>query len=394
MPTFSAHGFTPRSLADFVDDLTADFRSVLGADMSTAPESVQMQIIGALALRYARADEEAISVGAGMSLYESSGSQIDDWGTLLGMARRAGTRSTVRLTLTGAPNVIVPEGSRVQSNTGVIFATDSAVTIPVGRSIEVDASAVEVGAVVAGAGTITTLVDVIAGWDGVTNVAPAVAGEERETDAAYRLRYTARSSAHARDGLSAIRARLLSVDGVQRVVVRDNSTSSAVNVQGVSIPAHAVLSIVQGGADSDVAEAIAQTKPVGIPTTGTETVSNVQPGGGDIMFSRAVPTRVLVAVTISVGPMFPPDGINRIQQRVAEWGVGEWSSGIGDFDLSGLAIGEGVVEARLYSPINSVPGHEVTALAVTDASSNALPAVTPLATLYTIDAADVTVTIS
>jgi len=385
MPTFTPQGLVPQTLAEYVDDLTGVFRSVLGADMSTAPESPQMQIIGALAVRFARQDEAVIAAGAGMSLYEASGSQLDKWGTLLGMARGAGSRSTVRLTLTGAPNVIVPSGSRVESDTGAIFSTDAAATIPASGSVDVDASAEEIGAVVAGAGTITTLVDVVAGWDSVTNAAAAAAGVERETDATYRLRYTARSSAHARDGLSAIRARLLSV--ARRAVVRDNPTSAAVTVQGVSLPARAVLSVVQGGSDADVAAAIRATKPVGIPTAGTTTV-------GGISFSRAVPTRARVAVTISVGAAFPPDGISQIQRRVADWSIAAWSSGVGDFDLSGLAIGEGVVEARLYSPINSVPGHEVTALTVTDASNMPLPATTPLTTLYTIEEADVSVTVS
>jgi len=115
---------------------------------------------------------------------------------------------------------------------------------------------------------------------------------------------------------------------------------------------------------------------------------------GGISCAGAVPKGARVAVTISVGAAFPPDGISQIQRRVADWSIGAWSSGEGDLDLSGLAIGEGVVEARLYSPINSVPGHEVTALTVTDASNMSLPATTPLTTLYTIDEADVSVTVS
>lgn len=394
MPLVSSTGITPLSLADYVAALTNSFRVILGGDMSTAAEAPQTQIIGALALDMARIDESIIHVAAGLNLLQASGRQLDDWGALLALARKPGTRSTVTLTLSGVPTTRIPAGSRVRNAEGAIFRTTSHVIILPGGNVNAPAESVEEGEIHAEAGSLTTLLDVVAGWTGVSNSQDAVPGEGVERDVSYRRRYANATGVHSRDSADSIRARVLAVDGASAVIVRENSTDAAVTVQGISIPARSVLTIVQGGGDRDVAEAIAQTKPVGIPTAGTTSVANVEPGLNTVNFTRARPTRTLVKLTTAASAAFPPDGISRIQQRVSDWAVGEWSSGAGDFDTSGLEIGEGVVLSRLYSPVNSVPGHTVSALTVTDASNNALPSTTPLDVLYTIAESDVTVTLS
>ena len=71
---------------------------------------------------------------------------------------------------------------------------------------------------------------------------------------------------HARDALEAVRARVLEQDGVTDCYVRDNSTAASVTVQAIAIAARSLLVIAEGGASSDIAAAIAATKPAGTPT--------------------------------------------------------------------------------------------------------------------------------
>jgi len=394
MPLISSAGIIPLSLADYVTALTNAFRISLGADMSTTPEAPQTQIIGALALEMARIDEAIIHTAAGLNLLQATARQLDDWGALLDLPRLPGTHSTVVLTLSGTPGTIVPYGVRVRNAAGAVFRTLQSVIILPSGTVDANAQSVEPGEVHADAGSLTTQLDVAAGWTGVSNALAAVPGRGQESNAAYRRRLANLTGVHARDSADAIRARVLTVDGVTAAIVRDNPTAAAVTVQGISIPARAVLAVVQGGTDRAVAEAIAQTKPVGIPSAGTTSVTGVEPGGNEISFTRVRPVRILVAITTAASAAFPPDGISRIQQRVEDWAVGQWSSGAGDFDTSGLEVGEGINVVRLYSPVNSVPGHTVSALAVTDAMGSALPSDTPLDALYTIAAADVAVTLS
>lgn len=64
-----------------------------------------------------------------------------------------------------------------------------------------------------------------------------------------------------------------------------------------------------------------------------------------------------------------------------------------DFYTEGFQIGEIIDLNRFYSPINAVPGHRVTSLAVTLQNGNALPASIELDQIYTLDETDVTITI-
>jgi len=419
MPTYTDTGIQPYSLADYVDRLVAVFRQVLGDDMSVAPSSPQMQIIGALALALAESDEAVVRTAAGLNLHQASGRQLDDWGTILGLTRRAATHSTVVLTLSGVAGTGVPAGSRVRNAAGAVFATDTTAIISAGGSVDVPASATALGAIHAPAGSLTQLQDVIAGWLGATNAQDADVGLPAESDAEYRRRYLAQTSLAARDSLEAIRSRLLTVPGVRAAVVRDNPTASPLLLRdlrtaghrfgfdragvgfdqhpfaraSIAIPAWSILAIVQGGDDTAIATAIAQSKPVGIPTTGAQRIPAATPGRDAISFTRATLERVLVSITTTITAGFPADGIAQIQQRVADWSVGAWVSRPGDFDTTGLSIGESIPVARLYTPANSVPGHIITSLAVTDAAGDPLP-VPPLPyILYTILPADVAVAV-
>lgn len=395
MPTYSHAGLAPTSLPEYVGQLTTAFRNVLGDDMSTEAEAPQTQLIGALALELARIDEAVIYAASGMSLWQATGRQLDDWGTLLAFTRLPATHSTVVLTLAGTPGAIIPANSRVRNNEGAIFATDQDVVVLPTGFVNANATAVDAGPVHAAAGSLTTLLDVVAGWSGASNPQAAVAGQSVESDVDYRRRYTATTSVHARDSRDAIRSRLLNTAGVTHALVRDNPTDAAVTVQGVSIPARAVLAVVLGGTDAAVAEAISRVKPVGIPTAGTTTETNVPPNGNSISFTRVNETPVRVAIGIHAESGFPSDGISQIQQRVADWSIGEWSSGPGDFHTTGVEVGQGISTFHVSVPAGSVPGVIVDTVVLVDvAMGNPLPAATPLTTLYTIDPANVTVAIA
>ena len=73
---------------------------------------------------------------------------------------------------------------------------------------------------------------------------------------------------------------------------------------------------------------------------------------------------------------------------------GNWTSGVGDFDTTGLQIGEYLDINRLYSPINSVPGHIVTALSFTDTSDNTVSSPIDLNQRITVEFSNVTVAVS
>lgn len=391
MATLSVAGIEPTSLDGYVGRIEEVLRNALGQDLNLAAETPQGQLAGLLGIALAEIDEALVHVAAGLNLDQAAGRQLDDWGTLLRVARIAGEHSTVTATLSGLPSTLVPAGSRARTTAGTLFASDEAVRIEAGGTVDVLMRAVDPGPLLAPAGTLTGIVDVISGWTGVTNAAAAQVGRDTETDAEYRRRYVGETAVHARESLDALSARLLDVSGVTAAAVHDNPTASAVTVQAVDIAAHSVLAIVSGGADQDVAGAIRDAKPLGIPTVGDV---QVDVDGTTIRFRRVREVPIRVQVTTTIGAGFPADGIPRIRQRIVDWVSGAWTSGEGDFEVGGLAIGASLDPIRLYSPISSVPGHTVASVVVTDTSDQDLPAVIDLDERLTASLDEVTVGVS
>ena len=192
----------------------------------------------------------------------------------------------------------------------------------------------------------------VPGWESVTNALAALEGADSETNSAYRRRLQLTPHRLRRGPLRALEAALLDA-GASRAVAIENNTDAAVTVQGLSIAAHGVMCIVQGGTDANIAEAVL-SKTIGASLSGAETV-------GDAQFQRVTLTRVLLTITTSLGTNFPSSGVADIKTEVAVYAS------------SAFEIGEAIVPARLYTPANAVPGHSITALEVTDSSSNALP---------------------
>lgn len=389
MATVSPTGISPTDLTGYLARIQTVLTDALGDDLNLDAETPQGQIAGLMAIALAEVDEVLVHVAAGLSLNLAAGRQLDDWGTLLRVYRIAGERSTLTATLSGAPGTLVPAGSRARTVSGAVFRTVDDVRIDTTGSVDATLESVDFGPVLGHAGELTTLVDIITGWTGITNAADATLGRDAETDAQFRRRYTGETAVHARESLEAIRARLLEVSGVTDARIEDNDTAASITRQAISIPARSLLCIVDGGADLEVAEAIRNEKPAGIPTVGT---SSATVEGRVIRWRRVRAVPVDVEIETSLHSGFPADGITRLKTRLAAWADGAWTSGAGDFDTQGLAIGQALDTRRLYSPLNSVPGHTIDSITLTTGGA-ALPATIALDQRITIAADDVTITV-
>ena len=269
MAEITANGITPAGLTGMVERVEGVLREALGADLSLEPETPQGQIAGVQGIVFAEIEELAVHVAAGQNIESASGRQVDDYGALMSLPRRGASRTVVTGTCLGTAGVTIPLGSRVRTAAGAVFYATTAAIIPAGGSIDVVFSAVEAGPVVVGVGELSEIQDAVVGWTSVFNAAAGVAGRYIETDAEYRRRYREVVGVHARDALETIRARVLDVDGVTACLVRDNSESVEVTLQGVTIPGGTILVVVEGGADAEVAAAIMATKPPGVSLMGT-----------------------------------------------------------------------------------------------------------------------------
>lgn len=124
-------------------------------------------------------------------------------------------------------------------------------------------------------GTITTQVTKVLGVTGVNNtIAPTSLGEEQESDAEFRIRRNRSVTIKGQNNYDAMTGQLLALDGVNDVKVFINNTlipNTTVTDKEDGIPAYTVWVIVEGGANSDIAEVIYQNSS-GLPTIGDVSV--------------------------------------------------------------------------------------------------------------------------
>ena len=361
MARITPQGVAPTTLPAYIERLNATYRAALGQDLSVAAESPQGQLIGNEALQLTEQDEALVTLANAFALPTALGFQLDNLGSLLGIGRRSARQSLVAVTLSGDSGTSIPADSRARTTAGDTFALTAAITIGTEGTVTGTMRAVEEGPVPAEAGALTEILDLVVGWTGVTNPTAATLGRLTESDVAYRSRYARLVAHNGRSGVENIQARILAVDGVEDAIVYENDTDSDVTLQELTITARSILAIVQGGTDADVGRAILETKPVGIPTSGTESVGVLHAQGQTttIQFSRVMLVPLSVDATIAVGDAFPSDGVTLIKQRCAQWIAGIFSALPGYFDKTGQGIGESLDVRRLDTPILSVPGHRI-----------------------------------
>lgn len=135
-------------------------------------------------------------------------------------------------------------------------------------------------------GLINTIVTNISGFTGVTNEIAPTYGREAETDIELRQSYMAKSALRSNTMIGSIVAELLNnVDGVITASGFENDSNET---DDRGLPPHSIEIVVEGGSDSDIANAILKRKAGGIQTYGS-TVVDVQGLYGDsipVRFNR------------------------------------------------------------------------------------------------------------
>jgi uncharacterized phage protein gp47/JayE len=199
--------------------------------------------------------------------------------------------------------------------------------------------------------TITEITTPILGWDSVTNPIAASPGRLEETDEELRIRFRNTKFERATNTLDAIYSAIVGVSNVQDVVIYENDTDIT---DGNGVPGHSFLPIVLGGLSTDIANAIWENKPIGILSYGNTTVSisDIQGFPHDISFSRPDGIVIYISIDLTTDASYPANGDSLMKQALIDYFIAQFS------------IGDDVIYSRLYTPINSIPGHEVNSLTI------------------------------
>jgi uncharacterized phage protein gp47/JayE len=350
-------GFNRKRLDILLEELNSEVKSIFGDDFNVSPESPDGQINGVVSESNANLWEIAELSYNAFNPSAVTGDGLSNLVQLNGIERLPATKSRVSLTLTGDEGTTIPEGSLVSSNSGDQFSTESEVVIGASGSNIVFASAIEFGPIIAVSGSVSSIDTPISGWLSVSNLEDAKLGTYKETDPQLRSRRERSVARDAQAIIDSIYAAVANLDNVTKVVVQENDTDFT-DVKG--LPPHSFRVVVIGGNDEEIAGVIWLKKPAGITSFGNTytTILDSQSIPHLIYFSRPEEIEIYVVVDLTPFPDYPSDGDDLIKQAIVDYTSGNLIEG------RGFSLGEQVVHSRLYTPVNSIVGHEIDSIKI------------------------------
>lgn len=346
-------GFNRKRLDVLLEELNSQMKLVYGNNFNISINSPQGQVNGILSESNANIWEALELAYDSFNPSKSIGVQLSNLVQLNGLERLGATKSTAQLTLTGTSGVLIPLGSVVSSATSTSkFTTTEDVIIDGNGEATANSEAQDTGQVLAVAGTLTVIDTPVAGWDTVTNENDAQVGRDIETDIELRSRRDASTALRGIGYLDSMYASILNLTGVTQCSVLGNDTN-ATDING--LPPKSFSVVVSGGEDENIANTIWDQKCAGILPFGNTNYDIIDDQGKvrTINFTRPSNIPVYVIVNLTKNDDYPSDGDNIIKSNIVEYANGNLIAG------RGFSVGDDVIQSRLYTPVNSVIGHDI-----------------------------------
>ncbi len=360
-PVLTASGLSVPSYQQILADNIAQFLRTYGANQYVGEDSPIYQFISVLSLKNADVCAALQYVFNQLSPQFAIGAGLDRLVKLNGIARLLYTYSTVELTITGTVGAVITNGVAQDVN-GNQWLLPPSVTIPMGGSVNVEATCQTPGNITAEPDTITTIATPQFGWGSVNNSAAAIPGNQIETDSQLRARQAISVSLPAQSLLDSLIAAIAAVPGVTRYNVLENPTNVT---DDLGNPPHSVTAVVEGGTELAVAQAIYNQKGLGVYTNGTTSVEVIDPETLLVTtISFDLPTYVPIYVSAT---LFPLAGFTSAMPGAVQAALTNY--------LNGLQIGEEVTLSALYAaamvvtPNLSAPAFSIRSLTLSTAPS-------------------------
>jgi uncharacterized phage protein gp47/JayE len=329
-------GYHYADYPSFLSWLTEQYQSIYGADVYLAADSMDGQFLAILAQSFFDSAALGASVYNSFSPVTAQGVGLSRNVKINGLVRRSPSFSTVTVTIGGSTGTVITNGI-ITDILNQQWLLPAIVTIPDAGTIDVTATAKEVGFVTAEADTITTIFTPTRGWQTVNNVGAATPGDAVESDAELRLRQAESTSLPAQTVFDATLGAVANLAGVTKVQGYENFTDIT---DGNGLDPHSICVVTVGGDENEIAQAIVDQK-----TPGTDPVGNTGPIEAfdarglplQIFFSEAITATINVTVTGVANQGWSSDYEILIQEAVAA-------------SLNALPIGSEIFYTALFVP--------------------------------------------
>lgn len=325
MAGVTAEGFTKKTVEEIKASIEDEQLSTISPTLNLSSNQPLGQANAIFAKKAAEIWELAEVAYNGFDRNSAEGRLLDNVGSLTGTPREAARKSEVTCTVnvnagfSAAPGTMM---ANVNGQSSIKFVNKAAVSSVGGGDVTAIFECTEYGPTVVNATTLTQITSPVTGWNSITNPTDAVVGALEEKDPAYRQRQDDELAAGGASTVDAIRVDLLQVNGVQQAYVFENVT---LTTDETGLPGKAIEAVVYDGAipaasDTDIAQAIWNTKPSGAETYGTSSANAIDSAGVTrvVNFSRATLVNVYVKLTLTIDSrLFPSNGNDLVKESIA-----------------------------------------------------------------------------
>lgn len=338
-------------------EVQTEMQEIFGQDLDLGPTTVQGRIIELLQRSRTFTIQSMAAISNMFNLSRASGFMLDDIGALFLISRQPATYTTTSVNLSGVAGTVIPQGTRLQTTSGEIFALQNQYTI--GTPTPATFVAQTAGPVACPPNTLTVILDPVNGLETANNPGQPTLGENTESDDAFRKRIQASLNINSIAMVSAIKANLEALPGVIGSYVYDNYTNQSTTIDEIVVPAHSILVVVEGGDPQQIADTLYATKTGGCGylasstneniTIETETVIDPSYGTSyEVKFARPELVNIVVQISVAQQNYTGTDLTSAVQNAIIAWAQGDIAG------VDGVKIGGNVSPFEIAAAVSTV----------------------------------------
>lgn len=282
---------------DTRDQLISDAKSIFGQDIYLGIDSQDYQWISTVSEKMYDAFQLAQLVYNNRGPNTAIGSGLDSIVKINGIKRKVETYSTCYVSLTGIPNAIVNNGIAVDKSNIKWDLPPSVAISATGVTDNILATCEIPGPIVANPGDIASIFNPMYGWTGVYNNVNAELGSNVEGNSELRTRQSNSTANPSKTVLEGTKGAIGQITGVTRFKVYENDTKVA---DANGLPGNSITCVVEGGADSDIANAIYMHKGPGCLANGNTTINVLDQYNEPTSIGFIRPTYVDIETVINI----------------------------------------------------------------------------------------------
>lgn len=304
-------GLVVKDLATIITELEDGLKEIYGDDINVDQNSPDGQLINIFAQASVDLRELAVQINNGFNPDLAVGRILDQRVVINDIIRLGGTFTIQPITLImdrtvslkgldDEFNEINGTGFTVQDDEGNEFILVDSETFVAGTYSR-NFRARQIGEVTTTVGTIVNPVTIVLGVTSINNPSGALTvGQNEERDDQLRVRRQKSVALNSTGYLNGLLAKILNLTGVTEAVVYENVTNS---VDGDGIPAHGIWLVVEGGANTDIADIIYATKSFGCDMKGSVAIAITTPSDATFTAKFDRPTATDLYIQFEVQPI-------------------------------------------------------------------------------------------